>query len=67
MALWDEAGLGPGMESVGVSVGRCSGSCWAIAQVGEHPGVGLYPGVVCMPKGMLGSYKVFQAWVVHTE
>lgn len=50
MALWDEAGLGPGMESVVMSVGRCSGSCWATAQVGKHPGVGLYPGVVCMPK-----------------
>lgn len=66
MALWDEAGLGPGMEPVGASVRRCSGSCQAIAQVGKHPGVGLYPGVLCMHKGMTGSYKVFWAWVVHT-
>lgn len=41
MALWDEAGLDPGMEPVGVSVGRCSGSCQAIAQVGKCSGVGL--------------------------
>lgn len=45
-----------------MSVGRCSGSGQAIAQAGKCPDAGLYPGVLCVPKGMPGHFEVFQAW-----